>query len=670
MFGMPPLPGDEVWPPLEWSAIGQVQPPVGAPLVPPLEPEPPVINMPVDDLSLPQPEVEAAPAPEPVAAPPVGMPPLVEPTFEEAMGAPPAPAPPSGLAPAPWDEAPPPSPDEEMNFEPDDFADDPMQADEVERQMALSPEDFAAESEKRAIERERAVAEARSAALLRDEQQADENYRTYRQGKEAAAREMAAIQSDLQALGEQGIDNDRWFRTRDTGQKTAAYVGALLGGLLGNDDAIKMVRGAIDADIDSQKADLAHQRGILGERRGLVADLYAQNGDDFRAAETARLAAYQNLDARLAAQAAALDPRGTSAQRIVQARMGVRSAIAEQTRKLEIETEDRQIKLAQEQRAIEKHRRDMRPKGAAKPSLGDLLKMRELGVRLDASGQLVDDPRGPITKPLSPSDQRAENALIVKDPITGKELAKADNEKAATAAAEAQKAWHNVEQNLKRMRVLRKEIGTTVGLGGVGRIFRGAENDARVAEYDALASQTATLIAKADDPTSTVRDNEKEAVIKDRLPMYETVLGEGAEAAEARDKAALATVRGAVKRAMAAANVKDFDPASYYDDAPKPGETKTQTAARVANMAPAPKGKAIRTPDTYDPVTKKTIPGKNIGTVPLFDHERQVTLAVAELARAAQGGDAAALQHLQVIAADPKHPGSGLAQGYLSSGGR
>ncbi len=566
---------------------------------------------------------------------------------------------PNGIAPPPWDDAP-----AEETFAPDDLADDPLAREEEARQASLAPEAFAAESAQRETNRATLLATRQTEELRRNEQEAIDNHHDLQTANAAAMTESAAIRTDASKLASQGIDNDHWWESRSTGQKAAAYLTAMVGGFLaptngGRNSGLDLILGAIDRDIETQAANLSHQRDMLGVRQGAVSALFAENGDAFRSKETVRLAAFQHLDTKLAAEAARFDPRGTAAQRIAEARMGVRQKQAAAAAALDETTFERNLK---EKREVEKHRKEMRPKGPAKLSLGDQLKMREMGVTRDAKGNLVDDPRGPVAKPLSPSDQRAENALIVKDSITGKELSKADSDRAATGAMEAQKAWHSAEQNLARMRVLRKEIGTTVGT----RLLRGADNDARVAEYDALADQTATLLVKADDPTSTVRDNEKESVIKARLPMYDTPLSEGPEAAEARDKAALSSVRGAVKRAMAAANVKDFDPGSYYDDAPKPEETLTDTAARAASAVKTTPSRELRGPDSFDPATKTTIPGKRISEVPLFDSETQRASAIGTLESKAISGDEKAVKYLQAIAADSGHPGSAMAEAALA----
>jgi hypothetical protein len=660
------------WPPADWQLPQVAAPPVPAPIEPvvALPPAPlpgldPAAEMTFapDDLSLPQPAPGPAPAPAPWAPP------------EWDIATRPAELPPAAAQPA--------APDlgAELDFAPDDFADDPATTDELARQGALSPEDFAAETEARKIAREQFASDRRDQLAAENAQAERDNLRARARADARAAQESLDIAADVEDLRKREPDQARYYKNANPIETILTGIAAVLGGYInpgGPNGAIDLMKSRINADIDEQVRDLNDAGRQLEKRQGAVADLYARNGDAFRSAETARLAAWQGVDEQLAAEAAKYDPRGTAAQRIIAARTAAQAEKAKSAAVLEEKLytrarDDEKFQLEKDKYAeTVRSRRQSAGEASAGRRAADERWMFENGATRDASGKLVRDPNAP-GKPLSPSDQRAEQALVVRDAITGKELGKADNPDRVKAADEAQKAGHAVEQNLRRMRQLRQEIGTTVG----NRFFRGSENDTRVAEYEALADQTATLMAKADDPASTVRDAEKEAVIRKRLPMFETLTGEGADAAGGREKAALDAVRGAVNRHMKAANVKDYDLGSFYQDEEKPDETPAKSAARAAAAYKPEQLEGIfGGVETHDPRTNTTTRSKGFGDKYLLN-DLQVTAPVQALEQAAIAGarDGAApaavedgrkaVEYLQTLAADTSNPSAALARQAL-----
>lgn len=189
------------------------------------------------------------------------------------------------------------------------------------------------------------IAKGTDDAFAKDSQTREKNALRWRETEATLAKERQDLSKEVAELAKTGVNNDGWWESRSTGQQIAAYVMAIGGGLLaanqgGRNSGLEMIFQAIDKDIESQKYNLAHRRDVAGQKQSALAQLTAQNNDMLRSEEALRLAALENVDQRLAAQAARLDPAGTGAQKIAQARLEVKA----RQQKARVDAEDRLFK--------------------------------------------------------------------------------------------------------------------------------------------------------------------------------------------------------------------------------------------------------------------------------------------------------------------------------------
>lgn len=323
--GPPPaIPG---WPPAHWPDYGAM--PIAAPPLDPgstpLEggvaastpPPPPIMGPPIG------PPIEGAPVPDapvPAAAPPA--PPAIP--FAAAPAAAPG-APPFGPVnvgePSPW---PAPIDPEKLDLGPPTITDqwyaDPLHAPaDVAQSWAenATPQDI--------LNRQGMQEEARRTKALLDQTRADEeNLRTLRTDIEARKVADAATQAksdaivaDAVRLAQTKTDPDRWMSTRTGGQRVAAFLSAIVGGLVqgrtgaAHNQGMDAIQHMIDRDIDAQKADIENGKYALGVRQNAVSQEFARNGNLFQAAETVRLATYQAAINKLQTEQQNFDPHGT-----------------------------------------------------------------------------------------------------------------------------------------------------------------------------------------------------------------------------------------------------------------------------------------------------------------------------------------------------------------------
>jgi hypothetical protein len=281
-----------------------------------------------------------------------------------------------------------------------------------EQLLAQGPEAIAAEGA-----RQQQTAEDFAATRVLDEdtknrQWAERNAATWRVKETEIEAKRQERYQQLDALMKQGVNNDNWWATRNTGQKVASFVAAIAGGLVspyygGRNTGLEMINEAIEQDIESQKANLAHRRSVIGQQLGLLGEMASQNGDALQSEETLRIAAWQNVDQRIAAQAARLDPRGVGAQKLAVARQGARQKIAE----AEAVADDRLLKRAQISHGMEMEEaklaetRRTRAVEAAEKQRARVLDAKRAGLIYDASGNLVADPDVKAA-PMKPEDQK------------------------------------------------------------------------------------------------------------------------------------------------------------------------------------------------------------------------------------------------------------------------
>jgi hypothetical protein len=152
------------------------------------------------------------------------------------------------------------------------------------------------------------------------------------------------IYRDSKALGERGIDNERWWSSRSTGQQLALGLAAIISGQQGlmsgrgGNDTFAMMDKMIAADIASQKFEIQSGRRSLDQQEGLVAKLYQASGDLHEAQETARIATYNGLSADISAQMAAMDPEGTQFREMEMRKRQMAAAAGAAMKQVEKET--------------------------------------------------------------------------------------------------------------------------------------------------------------------------------------------------------------------------------------------------------------------------------------------------------------------------------------------
>lgn len=362
--GLPPIPrGQQVGPdgapvagpelaaaPLAPAVAPPVTPPAPDPAAPPAGLQP-GLGVPAAALDI------NAPPPPMIGPPPEGAPPVGggrpppgppgPPPLPYGAGAPPpdlaaAPPPPVPFGPQPAtgisqlpgiqispDQAPPPipsfvapgNPDSVLPSERADVQQDPLagMTDDQARHYVESASPQQLLDLQRGIETQR-----RTSLALQQAQIDDANLRALRADQEARAKADAASQAktdqivaDAVKLAGTKIDPNRWMSTRSGGQKVAAVLAAVVGGLVqsrtgsSHNAGMDLIQQNIDRDIDAQKQDIETGKFALGVRQNAVAQEFARTGNLYQASETVRLATYQAATNKLLTEQQNFDPRGT-----------------------------------------------------------------------------------------------------------------------------------------------------------------------------------------------------------------------------------------------------------------------------------------------------------------------------------------------------------------------
>lgn len=247
---------------------------------------------------------------------------------------------------------------------------------ETSRLLDMPEEDYAKHVAAEQAERDAfRMAEARR---IEDEnrREMEHNREADRLAREETRRKLVDVNARLQELSQQDIERNRWMSSRSAPQKVALYGAAMINGFLnpgGRNGAIELVQQEIDRDIDIQVKNLASRRAGLQAEMGLVGQLYDISGDEFQAAETARLAMYGDAIKKLEMDAQQYDPLGSQAMRTRDAVMEFRArqqaaaaALEEKLYKRDFEERKFQLDVNADRRAQEKHKKSMAGGGAAK----------------------------------------------------------------------------------------------------------------------------------------------------------------------------------------------------------------------------------------------------------------------------------------------------------------
>lgn len=185
----------------------------------------------------------------------------------------------------------------------------------------------------------------------RDELAAERTRKARADAFAAHKEEMGKINQEWIALSQKPISPENWWSTRSGGQKFAAVLAAVVGGLVagktgGPNTGLDMIMKFIDRDIEAQKANLYAKQQGLQNRKGVLAEAYAMSGDEFRAEEVARAASYQRAIQELQTRAQQFDPKGAQALKHAETIMGLQQAQAKALANAEKASLDRAEKMA------------------------------------------------------------------------------------------------------------------------------------------------------------------------------------------------------------------------------------------------------------------------------------------------------------------------------------
>ena len=133
--------------------------------------------------------------------------------------------------------------------------------------------------------REAHIAEERLRAIRESNEAAERNAASYQRNLEQAKSSVGQLREEAARLAQTKIDPDRWWSDRSTGQKIAGFVAAAIGGLLqpytgGRNRALDTLLGRIDADIQAQQSDMGREQALLGMQQGMVRELVAAGEED------------------------------------------------------------------------------------------------------------------------------------------------------------------------------------------------------------------------------------------------------------------------------------------------------------------------------------------------------------------------------------------------------
>jgi hypothetical protein len=147
----------------------------------------------------------------------------------------------------------------------------------------------------------------------------DQGDRIYDEARASAKRDRDRNQLEARELASREIDPGRWWNTRGTGQKIAALLGAIAGGLLeargGKNHALPMLQQMMQDDVDAQKANIANKRALLGDEEKSIGQRLADADEDHRIGSARMQANYEILKGNVAEYMQNFNPRGAQAQR-------------------------------------------------------------------------------------------------------------------------------------------------------------------------------------------------------------------------------------------------------------------------------------------------------------------------------------------------------------------
>lgn len=234
----------------------------------------------------------------------------------------------------------PPEPQGDIEFAPDQLT-------EQDRQQSLnemSGPDFA----EFAATQAEAAKVAAAGSLLKAEharaKDAEDDYKVYVEARTVARENRAKVEADAAVLANE--QPQTWMESRSGFQKVAAFLAAIVGGLVqgrtgsARNSGMDMINAQIEQYAQEQTAIRANKRAAIGDRRASAQEAEQDVESDFRAEAAYRASAWEHTIRQLDAEAQNYDQAGTSAIRIAGAR---RDAVSQQQAALAA-YEEREIK--------------------------------------------------------------------------------------------------------------------------------------------------------------------------------------------------------------------------------------------------------------------------------------------------------------------------------------
>ena len=202
-----------------------------------------------------------------------------------------------------------------------------MEGDDASPSSVATMEDAQLAEYKALLEAQReAVGLDRMRAMATEQaRQAEEEARIFRESREEAAREAAALDAEAKKLAEERVTPSDWYEEGGIGRTIAAVLAAVAGGLVqhlngGRNLGLDMVERSIDRYINTKQNDLSRRRQLLADRRQGVRDRVSDAGANLREQAMIRAHAWNSLANEIATEQQAFDPEGTTAVRMEEAK--------------------------------------------------------------------------------------------------------------------------------------------------------------------------------------------------------------------------------------------------------------------------------------------------------------------------------------------------------------
>lgn len=178
----------------------------------------------------------------------------------------------------------------------------PIGAPDWDEPYAMGVQAVQAQGAAQAREQDALAQGAKNRAALLDQQQAQME-RVAKERDDILAQHEAEVDRLAKEAASGTVDPDRWWKTRNTGQRITMIIAAALGGFAngfrgigGPIPALQMIQHSIDNDIDAQKEDILNKHRGVEHAQGLLADLYRRFGRMDQAESVARQVALEHVE--------------------------------------------------------------------------------------------------------------------------------------------------------------------------------------------------------------------------------------------------------------------------------------------------------------------------------------------------------------------------------------